>query len=107
MRFMHALPVRCFVALDVRQLAAQVAELVDAVQQAIAREGLDREACTARPSGSVRRVRLEIDLDLGARVARAASACVASSTTIGSRPFFSELLRKMSAISVLITARKP
>ena len=26
---------------------------------------------------------------------------------MGSRPFFSELLRKMSAISVLITARKP
>ncbi len=34
-------------------------------------------------------------------------AALASSTTIGNRPFLSELLRKMSAISVLITARKP
>ncbi len=34
-------------------------------------------------------------------------ACVAWSTTTGMRPFFKELFRKMSAIEVLITARKP
>ncbi len=44
----------------------------------------------------------QVDLDLGAGIARAASDASSSSTTIGSRPFLRLLLRKMSAISVLI-----
>ena len=76
------------------------------LQQAVARERssgkLDRCAAGQR---SVRC--RQIDADLGARMLDAASALVLSSTTTGSRPFFSALLRKMSAISVLMTARKP
>ncbi len=47
---------------------------------------------------------LEIDRDLGAGIRDAASRAVASSTSTGTRPFFSELLRKISANSVLTTA---
>ena len=44
----------------------QVAQFVDAVQQAVAREGLDRK-CASRPSGS-RSVEFEVDLDFDAGV---------------------------------------
>ena len=58
-------PARGFVALDLGQLAAQIAELVDPVQQAMARERLDRES--DGDAGGQREPRgLEIDVHLRA-----------------------------------------
>jgi hypothetical protein len=92
-----------FEALDVLELAAQVAEFVHAVDQAVARKGFDGERHRT-PVGSVRRM-------ASRSMSTAAPGCSSSqrewlsSTTMGSSPFFRELPRKMSAISVLITAR--
>ena len=47
---------------------------------------------------------LDVERDFPARIRQAASRWSPRSTTTGRKPFFSELLRKMSAISVLITA---
>ena len=58
------------------------------------------------PSGSVS-VWSASETVTSAPGAASSLACTAASTTIGSSPFFSELLRKMSAIDVLTTARKP
>ncbi len=70
------------------------------------REGLEREAHAAcrREALSVRRVTSIVSAAPGCAMSQPA---VASSTITGSSPFFSALEQKMSASSVLITARKP
>ena len=61
--------------------------------------------------GSVSVCAVQIDRQLGVRRSRdqrpSVRAWTSASTTIGSSPFLSALLRKMSANDVLMTARNP
>ena len=61
---------------------------------------------TSRPSGR-RSVQAGRSTSTSTPGFASSHSCVASSTTTGSSPFFRQLLRKMSAISVLMTARMP
>ena len=61
---------------------------------------------TDTPVGSVKRAACR-SMSTSAPGLSSSHCDVASSTTMGNRPFFKELPRKISAISVLMTARKP
>ena len=87
-------------------LRQQEAQLVDAVQQAVAGERIDREL-RPRAVGQGQRLLLQRRRSPARPARPAAWRAPPASTTIGSRPFLSALLRKMSANEVLITARKP
>ena len=89
-----------------RRASEQKAELIDPLEQAMTRESLERKARGSchRAASSVQRATSIVTVAPGWAMSQAA---VVSSTITGSRPFFRALLRKMSAISVLITARKP
>ena len=83
----------------VGSLAEQVADLVGAGEehQPGERVDLERQVLVAR---QVDDLRLEVDRQLGVGFGGDSSnswRCVSASTTIGSRPFFRALLRKMSA----------
>ena len=98
---------RLLVRGDALALRQQEAELVDAVEQAVAREGVDRERrrCCHRAASSERRSRSISSSAPGLREQRVHAS--ASSTITGTSPFLRLLLRKMSAISVETTALMP
>ena len=87
-------------------LREQEAELIDAVQQAVTRETFERKfhrgAVGQRQRGRLRR--RWTPRRPGSPAARRASA---RRRPPGSRPFLRQLVRKMSANSVLMTAWKP
>ncbi len=86
-------------------LLQDVAQLVDAFEQAVLREGVHRELhCAA--AGSVRVCDARSTFT-GASGFAKSSAWTSRGTTIGSSEFFSEFCLKMSANDVLITARNP
>ena len=87
-------------------LRQQEAQLVDAVHQAVAGEA-DRwgTCCWCRRPGSASDP--PATRSPWSRASASSLACTTASTTMGSRPFLRALLRKMSAMDVLITARKP
>ena len=80
----------------------QEAELVDAVQQAVARERLDRERHRAAVRQRAASWLSRSIVDLDARIARAATRASLRRRRPAAGRSSGELLRKMSAISVLI-----
>jgi hypothetical protein len=67
---------RCFVGRRCALLLQQEAKLVDTVQQAVAREGIDREI-NASPRGQLQGAPLQIDADFAAGIDRSARSLVA------------------------------
>src|SRR5687768_11973567 len=96
---------RPFIATDGLVLRQQEAELVDPVQQAVAGEALQRKL--ALPAVGSASVQLATSMLTSTFGCSSNQAWVCSSTTTGSNPFLRQLVRKMSANSVLMTAANP
>ena len=95
------------IASDARQ---HPADLVGAGEEHLAREGVDleRDVLVARQVDGSGLSRSTVTWPSGSSATWSKSwRCVSSSTTMGSRPFFSALLRKMSAKLVERIARMP
>ena len=98
---------RGFIGGDRRILVQDVAEFVDAFEQAVLGEFVDGKF-HARPSGVVRVCfARSIFTVASGRSGEQAELSTSGGTTIGSSEFFSEFCLKMSAKLVLITARNP